>query len=242
MTGNHNAPRDDGEPEYRGIKIHAIASLHEQCMGMIQDLNLRAGARVLDLGAGEGAFSQRLVDAGYKVSAAELERGRFQLDVPCINVDLNTDFHDQWNEKFELVVAIEILEHLHDPRHFIKNCLQALESNGRLLVTSPNVESWLSRIKFLRDGHFLWFEEADYHTYGHLTPIFSWQMRQICLELGAEVVLLRNTRDSLLRKRLGDTFTAKLRNKTFYLSSLYPLMRGQKDGEINIYLINKRKT
>ena len=238
MDENNNS-HPDGESEYRGLKIHAIPSLHETCMELIKKLNLNKDARVLDLGAGEGAFSQRLLDAGLKVSAAEFDPGRFRLDVPCQNVDLNLDFHHRWNEKFDLVVAIEILEHLHDPRHFISNCLHALEENGYLLVTSPNTESWLSRIRFLRDGHFLWFDESDYELYGHLTPIFSWQIKQICCELGAEVIQMDSTKNDLLRKRLGETFKDVLRNKAFYLSALYPLMKGRKDGEISIYLIKK---
>jgi SAM-dependent methyltransferase len=239
MSGNHNSPAEVSESEYRGLKIHAIPSLHEECMARIEALRLPGNARVLDLGAGEGAFSQRLLDAGLQVQAAELEPGKFQPGVPCQNLDLNRDFYDKWNGTFSLVVAIEILEHLHDPRHFIRNCLQALDNGGYLLVTSPNTESWLSRIRFLRDGHFLWFDESDYHGYGHVTPIFSWQVRQICRELGAELVDVTSTKNSLLRKRLGESLTGRLKNKAFYLSALYPFMKGHKDGEINIYLIKK---
>lgn len=238
MGGNHNSP-EVSESEYRGLKIHAIPSLHEECMARIEALRLPRNARILDLGAGEGAFSQRLLDAGFQVHAAELEPGRFRLDAPCQNLDLNLDFYDKWTPGFDLVVAIEILEHLHDPRHFIGNCLQALSPNGYLLVTSPNTESWLSRIRFLRDGHFLWFDESDYDGYGHVTPIFSWQVRQICRELGAELVNVTSTKNNLLRKRLGESLAGKLKNKAFYLSALYPLMKGHKDGEINIYLIRK---
>jgi SAM-dependent methyltransferase len=238
MSGNHNSPANVSESEYRGLKIHAIPLLHEECMARIEALGLPKNARVLDLGAGEGAFSHRLLDAGLQVSAAELEPGRFRLDLPCQNLNLNEDFHDKWNEKFDLVVAIEILEHLHDPRHFIRNCLELVKPDGYLLVTSPNTESWLSRIRFLRDGHFLWFDESDYDGYGHVTPIFTWQVRQICRELGAEV-RVSGTKYSLLRLRLGENWIGKLKNKAFYLRVLLPLMKGPKDGEINIYLIKK---
>src|SRR5687767_1736660 len=222
MAGNCTSMREVGEPEYRGLKIHAVPYLHEQCMTVIESLHLPEKAKVLDLGAGEGAFTQRLLDAGLQVSAADLESGRFRLKVPCQNLNLNLDFHDKWNQKFDLVVAIEILEHLHNPRHFISNCLETLNSNGFLLVTSPNTESWLSRIRFLRDGHFLWFDEWDYQSYGHLTPVFSWQIMQICGELGVELVQVSNTRNSELRKRLGDGMKNILKNKAFYLSALYP--------------------
>jgi SAM-dependent methyltransferase len=236
---HQNSVNEAAEPEYHGLKIHAAPFLHEQCMAVIETIHLPDDATVLDLGAGEGAFSQRLIDAGFRVSAAELEVGRFRANAPCQNLDLNRDFHDRWDQQFDLVEAIEIIEHLHNPRHFISNCLSALKSGGYLLVTSPNTESWLSRIRFLRDGHFLWFEEADYHAYGHLTPIFSWQMAQICRELGAEPVRVIGTKNSLLRKKLGDGIRNILMNKSFYFGALYPFMKGRKEGEINIYLIRK---
>lgn len=239
MSSNNHGP-DGNESEYRGLKIHAIPSLHEQCIAQIESLRLPKTAKVLDVGAGEGAFSQRLLDAGLQVSAAEMQPGRFRLNVPCQNINLNEDFHDKWNEEFDLVVAIEIVEHLHDPRHFISNCLKTLKSGGFLLLTSPNTESWLSRIRFLRTGYFLWFDENDYNFFGHLTPIFSWQIRQICRELGAELLQVSGTKNSLLRKRLGGSLLGRLKNKSFYLSALYPFMKGQKDGEVNIYLIKKR--
>jgi SAM-dependent methyltransferase len=239
MSENSNSPGDVGEQEYRGLKIHAAPSLHEACMAQVKALGLPAGAKALDVGAGEGAFTQRLLDAGLQVSAIELDRDRFRLDVPCQNLNLNLDFHDKWDEKFALIVAMEILEHLYDPRHFIRNCLQLLEPNGFLLISSPNTESWLSRIRFLRDGNFLWFEESDYKLYGHVTPIFSWQIRQICDEFGAELVQVTNTDDEFLRKRLGQSVKDILTNKAFYLRALYPLMKGRKDGEISIYLIRQ---
>lgn len=241
MTSKVVTVNDLDESTYRGLTIHAIPSLHELCMSVIELLSLPASSRVLDLGAGEGAFTIRLAERGFDVSAAELEESRFRLNVPCQNLDLNLEFHDKWQHQFDLVVAIEILEHLHNPRHFIKNCLNLLGTNGYLVVTSPNVESWLSRIRFLRGGQLLWFEENDYHLYGHLTPIFSWQIKQICSELGGELIQVSNTKNSLLRKRLGESVWSVLLNKSFYLSMLSPFMRGRKEGEISVYVIRKGK-
>jgi 2-polyprenyl-3-methyl-5-hydroxy-6-metoxy-1,4-benzoquinol methylase len=234
-------PKVDTGSSYREIPIHAVPWLHEQCGSLIKTLPLPDRARVLDLGAGEGAFTLRLLDAGFEVTAVELDENRFSLNADCQNLDLNQEFHDNWNNKFDLIVAIEVIEHLNDPRHFIRNCLNLLKSDGFLLVTSPNAESWLSRIRFLRDGRFLWFEENDYSSHGHVTPIFSWQMRQICAELAAELIQLSNTRNALLRKRLGSSWLSVLRNKALYLSTLYPLMKGRKDGEVSIYLIRKTR-
>lgn len=40
--------------------------------------------------------------------------------------------------KYDLVIAIEVLEHLTEPMNFVENCLKALKPNGSLLLTTPN--------------------------------------------------------------------------------------------------------
>ena len=240
IVSSQKAARDQSEVEYRGLKIHAAPNLHDDCISLIREISLLEGANVLDIGAGEGAFSQRLIDEGFEVKAVDFRIDRFRANAECQRVDLNTDFHDKWTNEFDLVVAIEVIEHLFNPRHFINNCLSVLKNNGYLLLTSPNTENWLSRIRFLRDGHFLWFEETDYRAYGHITPVFSWQIAHICDEIGAELVTVRHTDNGFLRRRLGDGLKGILRNKSFYLGAFYPFMRGKRDGEVNIYLIKKR--
>ena len=143
------------ESKYNGLKIRAAANLHRECISIIDGLHLPKGGRVLDLEAGEGAFSKRLIDRCFAVTAVELIPSRFQLSIPCYHLDLNADFHAVFSDTFDLIVAIEIIEHLQNPRHFIRECLSLLNECGYLLVTSPNLESWMSRIRFLRDGRFL---------------------------------------------------------------------------------------
>lgn len=230
------------ESEYRGLKIWATANLHSESMRVINTLGLSRGSQSLDLGAGEGAFSLRLQDHGFAVTAAELELNKFRADAPCYNFDLNLDFHDKLSQKFDLVVGIELIEHLQNPRHFIGNCLRLLNDNGALLVTSPNLESWVSRIRFLRDSRFLWFDESDYQKYGHITPIFSWQIEQICREFDARVVRFDHTPNELLWDSVGAGLLGKLTSKIMPMSVLYPLMKGRKHGEISIFVIRKNPT
>jgi 2-polyprenyl-3-methyl-5-hydroxy-6-metoxy-1,4-benzoquinol methylase len=230
------------ESEYQGLRIRAAANLHRECFTVIEELNLPKGAMVLDLGAGEGAFSRRLMDREFNIKAVELEPSRFQLPISCYDIDLNSDFHDKLGERFDLIVAIEIIEHLQNPRHFISECLGLLKENGYLLVTSPNLESWISRIRFIREGRFLWFMEEDYNYSGHITPIFSWQIEQICREQKAHIARIAHTKNKLLIRRLGETFINIIKNKATYISFLYPFMMGRKEGEINIFLIKPNST
>lgn len=227
------------ETEYQGIKIRAGSNLHQEVFRLIQGLGLPAGTEALDIGAGEGAFSRRLMDHGFKVTAIELEPERFQAGAKCLTLDLNREFHSALGQRFGLIVAMEIAEHLRDPRHLLEQCLAVLEPNGYLVMSSPNVESWLSRLRFLREGRFLWFDESAYHSVGHITPILTWQVAQICGEKNAELVRVEHTRNHYLWRHLGDGWR-RVFNKSLWLGMFYPFMQGRRDGEVNIYLIRPR--
>src|SRR5580692_4676233 len=103
---------EEVETEYGGLKIHAASNLHKSCLSVIDKLALPSQAKALDLGAGEGAFTQRLLERGYNVAAVELDPARFKLDAAHCSLDLNLDFSDKLAHQFDLIVAIEIVEHL----------------------------------------------------------------------------------------------------------------------------------
>lgn len=53
-----------------------------------------------------------------------------------------------------------------------------LKKKGYLIVTSPNITSWLSRLHFLFKGRFHQFADADI-AYGHISPISQWELELI---------------------------------------------------------------
>lgn len=42
------------------------------------------------------------------------------------------------NEKFDTIIAGEIIEHLEDPIGFLRDCRMLLEREGRILISTPN--------------------------------------------------------------------------------------------------------
>ena len=47
---------------------------------------------------------------------------------------------------FDCIVAGELIEHLDNPDLFLKECHRILRKNGKLIITTPNRESWWNRL------------------------------------------------------------------------------------------------
>jgi len=104
--------------------------------------NVRAGERVLDLGAGDGAFATELLAAGCEVVAvdvAEEALRRARERVP----GLNARHADEGGplpldeDSVDVVWAGEVLEHVADVVGLLAEVRRVLRWGGTLLVTTP---------------------------------------------------------------------------------------------------------
>jgi cyclopropane fatty-acyl-phospholipid synthase-like methyltransferase len=170
---------------YKGIPVGAVPGLHQRGLDFLQSYVSPPG-RVLDLGTGAGAFMQRLLDAGFEVVGVDKREEGFRASGAFVRCDLNAPFAGllAGARPYHAIVAVEVVEHLENPRHLFRECAALLEPGGVFLVTTPYIESAFSRVKFLVTGRFEWFEEAHYSSSGHLTPVTQWQLRQVAEETG----------------------------------------------------------
>jgi SAM-dependent methyltransferase len=173
---------------YRDLAIHALPGLHEYAFAQLRD-HCRHGASVLELAAGSGAMSLRLADAGYRVTATDYVAENFRLhgSVPFFASDLNGDFASGREGAHDAVCAMEIIEHLENPRHFLRQCCAILKPGGMLLLSTPNLDNAASLATFLRSNTFQWFSDADYAHDGHITPLSQWQIHKCLAEAQLEL-------------------------------------------------------
>lgn len=170
---------------YKGLAIHALPGLHEFMFAQVAN-HSQAGDSVLDLAAGTGAMSRRLIDFGYKVTATDYVSENFRLHdlVPFIATDLNNDFSPGREGEFDIILASEIIEHLENPRHFARECFKILKSGGKVILSTPNVDCVPSIVSAMRTGTFQWFGETNYKRDGHITPLTQWQIDKCFKEAG----------------------------------------------------------
>jgi len=98
--------------------------------------------RVLEVGCGSGTFAGALAREGLQVTAVDLSesgiahgREAFPSCRFCV-ASVYDDLRQQLGE-FELVIAIEGVEHLYPPRSFVVRARETLVSRGTLILTTP---------------------------------------------------------------------------------------------------------
>jgi 2-polyprenyl-3-methyl-5-hydroxy-6-metoxy-1,4-benzoquinol methylase len=205
------------EYHYKGLRIHARFGLHEYVAEKVTKY-LQPGAKILDLGAGSGAMSLRLHELGFEVIAVDYVSEAFALHdrVPFKQVDLNSTFSEVFDGQFDGIIAIEIIEHLENPRNLFRECRKLLKEDGILFMTTPNIDNAVSKTMFLRQGTFQWFSDYNYETEGHISPLGLWQFDKLIRES------MMVTKDL---SSFGDAFeSARKHWKKFYCLAKYMQM------------------
>jgi SAM-dependent methyltransferase len=140
----------------------AIRGTHDRVIRALgQVVRFEDSPLVLDVGAGQGALSAKLKAAGLNVMACDLEVADFDVPgVECRQVD-GSGVWPYDDGVVDVVVAVEVLEHIDGHEPFFAEAARVLKPGGTLLFTTPNVLSLKSRLRFLFTGTYYSFPPLE---------------------------------------------------------------------------------
>lgn len=140
----------------------AVPGVHEKFFSFfLRSAGPARPQRVLDVGAGQGALSRRLQEAGFAVSACDSAPENFRAaGIECLRVDLAEPLPYP-DGRFDALVAVELTEHLPDHAAFFSECARVLAPGGKLFLSTPNILSLKSRLRFLLTGYHYSFDPLD---------------------------------------------------------------------------------
>ena len=156
--------------------------IYQKAISLLPD---REGGNHLDYGAGQGNFIELVAGQfpGWNLSALDLmeKPARLSESIHWYSEDLNGETHLA-DESFDSISALEIIEHLENPRHVFRVLFRLLKKSGVLILSTPNNESLRSILSFWRRGHFVDFTDRSYPA--HITPLNRKDLERAAKEAG----------------------------------------------------------
>ncbi|RMG30515.1 MAG: class I SAM-dependent methyltransferase [Bacteroidetes bacterium] len=194
------------------VKPIAIPGIHKRFLAHFLAKEARKDLKILDVGAGHGAFSKTLHEMGYEVHACDLFPEIFYYDqIECRKADLTQPLPYEDNS-FDVLIAIEVMEHILDHEVFFAEARRILKPGGRLYISTPNILSLKSRMRFLLSGFYYSFKPLDLHNNDGLQHVASLTLDQYHY-LGIRAGL-----------RLADVSCDRYQSTSRWLMWLYPFM------------------
>lgn len=148
------------------------------------------GGTLLDVGCGSGRLWPWLKDRFDRYVGVDAVRyDGFPADGEFHAADLDRGEVPLPDASADVVAAVETVEHLENPRAFVRTLVRLARPGGWVMVTTPNQLSLLSRATLLARGEHNAFSDGQYPA--HITALLEVDLRRIAGECGLKEVAVR---------------------------------------------------
>lgn len=177
-------PAAVGGAEVRARKSQGISnqSIYRMVARALQD-RPSSGGLLVDVGCGTGnllPFVSERFDRYLGVDVVRYEG--FPPEAEFCQIDLDSGRVPLPDGGADVVVAVETIEHLENPRAFVRELVRLARPGGWVVVTTPNQQSILSLLSLVLKGRYVAFQDVHYPA--HLTALLDVDLRRIAAECG----------------------------------------------------------
>ena len=116
----------------------------------VKSLNCLSGLRILDIGCGAGLLCEPFTRLGAQVigvdpSATNIAAAKLHADKGHLSIDYRCTTVEEMDvrERFDIVLAMEVVEHVTDVGVFLNRCAAMLKPGGLMVVSTLN-RNWKS--------------------------------------------------------------------------------------------------
>jgi ubiquinone/menaquinone biosynthesis C-methylase UbiE len=213
--------------------LKSLPKLHNKHLHefIITKLNLMAPGKILDIPSGPGYLIKKLQKCGFTGCAAEIDSNLYFFDdVEYKPVDMSKKFPFT-DKSFEYVISIEGIEHIENHFSFLSEVERVLKKEGVLILTTPNVHSLESKVKFLFSGfHSLVGKPIPVKTkniyFEHINPISFEMLYFICERLNLHIDKLETS-----KFRRGSLALYYILYPFIYISTYIACFKNEKNHE-----------
>lgn len=184
MTPQSSAARKSMATSHERATLSGGASelsLYES-VGKILQARRRSGGALIDVGCGNGSL-QAFLPPSFSYLGVDINRyANFPASGKLIEVDLNARQFPIDSGIADIVVSVETIEHLENPRGLFRELHRIVKPGGLVILTTPNQLSLLSKITLVFKNQFNAFQDASYPA--HITALLEGDLVRIAREVG----------------------------------------------------------
>ncbi len=141
------------------------------------------GGVLVDVGCGNGKLWSFVGDRTERYIGVDAVRyDSLPVETEFIPLDLDTGKAPLPDGFADVVCAVETIEHLENPRAFMRELVRLTKPGGWVIVTTPNQLSLLSKITLLLKNQFNAFQEAPGLYPAHITALLEIDLIRIATE------------------------------------------------------------
>jgi 2-polyprenyl-3-methyl-5-hydroxy-6-metoxy-1,4-benzoquinol methylase len=178
----------------RASRGASAAAIYRLVARTIRDRRDGGGGTLLDVGCGAGALWEAVGGDFDRYLGADVVRyERFPPEGTFLEVDLEAGRVPWPDASADVVAAVETIEHLENPRAFVRELARLARPGGLIVVTTPNQLSLLSKLTLLLKGQFNAFQEAPGLYPAHRTALLEVDLLRIARECGLVDPTIRYT-------------------------------------------------
>ena len=194
----------------------------------IQKLKIKQ-PRIFDVGCGQGELLGKLQNILNPIETVGCDYSNFESEnrpkFTFFQHDCNLKLPNEDNS-FDLVTSSEVIEHLENPRHFVRELGRVTKLNGYIVISTPNLESYTSIICFFVRGYHSAFGGKAYPA--HITAVGAYDLANIIKEVSGltliETKFIPNGRIPGLK---------------YYWHRLFPWLKGKRFSDNYLMVIKK---
>jgi len=130
------------------VRLGYIRDMVDQHFGLDEhDLRPLAGKTALDVGCGAGLLAEPLARLGAKVTAVDaapecIKVAKAHAAGQGLTIDYRAVGVEAIDGQFDLITAMEVIEHVANPQDFVDCLAKRLASGGLLILSTPNKTAW----------------------------------------------------------------------------------------------------
>ena len=114
------------------------------------------GKTALDVGCGAGLLTEPLARLGANVTGIDaspqmIAVARDHAAASGLQIDYRAGDVQELGGRFDLITAMEVIEHVAEPAAFVRGLAKRLAANGLLILSTPNATGW-SRLMMITIG------------------------------------------------------------------------------------------